>query len=176
MTQTPIKNIFLTRLREVSRGLDVISNALEIASSGDLSQVPFPVVGEDAQIHLSAQKDAYLHVMEMCSADSLTNWLAQAQSGMPNEAASLSKLHEVAQGLEVIQQSLKKCSSGDISQAPFPLVGQTAHIHLNAQSSAYLHALEMCNADSIQAFLNGYVEQDRDAVTISRNSDSCLGM
>lgn len=51
MSQTPINNIFLTRLREVSRGLDVIAKALKIASSGDLSQVPFPVVGEDAQIH-----------------------------------------------------------------------------------------------------------------------------
>jgi hypothetical protein len=170
------ESVFFAKLRDVSRGLDVIENALAVASGGDLSQVPFPLVGEDAQIHLNAQKGAYLHVLEMCSADSLAKWLAQAQSGMPDEAALLSMLQEVAQGLEVIEGALKISSSGDLSQAPFPLVGQEAQIHLNAQSEAYLHALEMCNASTIQEFLNGNLDQDRDAVTSYRDCDSCPGM
>jgi len=155
------ENVFLSTLRDVSRGLDVIEDALKVASSGDLTQVPFPLVGRDAQIHLDARKGAYLHVLEMCSAESLKKWLAQEQMAVPDERAVLAKLREAAEGLDVIEVALKACTNGDLSQAPFPLCGQEARIHLDAQGGAYLHALEMCSAESVQELLANFIDEQR---------------
>lgn len=44
---------------------------------------------------------------------------------------------------KIIEDALKKVSSGDLSQAPFPLVGAEARIYLNGAATAYQHALEM---------------------------------
>lgn len=155
------ENVFLSTLRDVSRGLDVIEDALKVASSGDLTQVPFPLVGRDAQIHLDARKGAYLHVLEMCSAESLKKWLAQEQMAVPDERTVLAKLREAAEGLDVIEVALKACTNGDLSQAPFPLRGQEARIHLDAQGGAYLHALEMCSAESVQELLSNFIDEQR---------------
>lgn len=46
-------------------------------------------------------------------------------------------------GLEIIEDCLKRVSSGDLAEAPFPLVGEEARIWLAGAASAYQHALEM---------------------------------
>lgn len=150
---TPSAGLLLATLRNVSFGLDVVEEALKVVSSGDLADAPFPLAGREAQIHLDAKKHAYLHVLEMCSAESLKTWLAQDLGRAHDEPTLLLKLQEVVQGLEVVEVALKTCTSGDLSQATFPLVADEARLQLEATAGAYLHALEMCNSTSVREVL-----------------------
>ena len=150
---TPSAGLLLATLRNVSFGLDVVEEALKVVSSGDLADAPFPLAGRAAQIHLDAKKHAYLHVLEMCSAESLKTWLAQDLGRAHDEPTLLLKLQEVVKGLEVVEVALKTSTSGDLSQATFPLVADEARLQLEATAGAYLHALEMCNSTSVREVL-----------------------
>lgn len=47
------------------------------------------------------------------------------------------------QGFAIVEEALKRVSSGNLAEAPFPLTGDEAKCWLNGAASAYQHALEM---------------------------------
>lgn len=76
------------------------------------------------------------------------------------------KLSEVVDGFKIIEKNLAIATKADPSQAPFPLVGEAARLHHTASASAYQHALEMCNSETLTRF----VENDfREAVKHAAN-------
>ncbi len=69
------------------------------------------------------------------------------------------KLKDVVAGFNVIEKNLSIAAKTDPSLAPFPLVGEEAVLHQKAGASAYQHALEMCNSQSLTAFVeNSFAE------------------
>jgi hypothetical protein len=144
----------LSQLNDVWTGLLLVESAMSVAASGDTSQAPFPLCGNQANIYVAAQKSAYQHVLEMCSAATLSTWMQTLHSPPPDDAVALAKLKDVHQGLVVADAALKRSSSGDLTQAIFPLVGQEAEIHLSGTSAAYQYALEMCNFSALSKFLS----------------------
>lgn len=68
-------------------------------------------------------------------------------------------------GVSIIEAALKKVSSGNLAEAPFPLIGENAQCYLNGAASAYQHALEMLCVSSpriteqdAEAIIESYVE------------------
>lgn len=66
-------------------------------------------------------------------------------------------LRDVSEGLDIIERKLTEADAADPADAPFPLVGEQANLWHRATASAYLHAVEMCNSDSVRRFVaNGF--------------------
>lgn len=57
---------------------------------------------------------------------------------------------DLKEGFAIIEEALKKVSSGDLSQAQFPLTGNSARAYLAGAASAYQHCLEMCNISEVK--------------------------
>ena len=67
------------------------------------------------------------------------------------------KMNDLMVGINIIEAAHKKAAIGELSNAPFPMVGEQASIHLQAQASALGHALDMLNASDMDHFIkNGY--------------------
>lgn len=124
--------------------LNTVSQALHtlgsVAWMADTTVTPYDDKEKESIWH-KAQKGAYNHVLEMCSAQSIEDFLNETLPEQRNEADVLALLQDVVKGLEIIEAALKVSSSGDLSQATFPLTGEDARIHLEAQSHAYTDAL-----------------------------------
>lgn len=60
------------------------------------------------------------------------------------------QLKQHAEGFAIIEAALKKCTSGDLSQAPFPLVENSARAYLRVSAEAYQYCLEMCNVKEVK--------------------------
>lgn len=69
-------------------------------------------------------------------------------------------IKEIDGGCDVLEHKLAAVSSGDMSQAPFPLVGREAEIWLQASASAYQHALEMLSSGSIKTLVLSWATPD----------------
>lgn len=82
------------------------------------------------------------------------------------------KLRDVVDGFSIIETWLSVAVNGDHADAPFPLDHKEASIHHGACASAYQHALEMCNSQSLTAFVeSGFIEPTLEA-TVDRISMS----
>lgn len=57
---------------------------------------------------------------------------------------------DLKEGFAIIEEALKKVSSGDLSEAPFTLTGDIAKAYLSGSASAYQHCLEMCNVSEVK--------------------------
>ena len=67
------------------------------------------------------------------------------------------RLKEVSEGLDIVERNFTVAQNADPADAPFPLTGQEAALWHKASASAYQHALEMCNSQSLKAFVeNGF--------------------
>lgn len=63
------------KLGEISEGFDIVEQCLARATKADRSDVPLELDDEQAAIWHRAQQEAYRHVLEMCNADSLKEFI-----------------------------------------------------------------------------------------------------
>lgn len=112
-----------------------------IARMNEASVTPYDDSPEKEKIFQEAGRSAYNHVLEACNDQSVQDWLNEGPLDQRNEAGALSQLQDLGKGLEIIEAALQRVSTDDLSQAPFPLVGEEARIHLEGKQSAYSAAL-----------------------------------
>lgn len=83
----------------------------------------------------------------------MSNCKDEAPVVVSDAAALFAALKDLVQGFDVIEKAMKASASGDLTQAPFPLVGDEARAYLSGLTAGYLHALEMCNASTFKPLL-----------------------
>jgi hypothetical protein len=90
-------------------------------------------------------------------------------AGLVQKDALEAKLQEVVKGFNVIEKNLSVALKADTNEAPFPLSPTQAKVHHAASAGAYQHALEMCNSQSLTAFVeNGFQEPKSKAPGLQR--------
>lgn len=89
----------------------------------------------------------------------LQELLAKSQQQQAQINLLQEKLRDVVHGFSIIESNLSIAVKADHANAPFFLDHKEAAIHHSACASSYQHALEMCNSQSLSAFVeNGFSE------------------
>jgi hypothetical protein len=121
---------------------------------------------EKELIYQEAKRSAYNHVLEMCNAYSVEMWFQESPVSERNDAGALVQLQSIADGLATTESALQTISSGDLAQAPFPLVGEGARIYLEGLGDAYKDALRFKAFVALRGCLDARKGEAQDAAVV----------
>lgn len=151
-------NQALATLREVSRGINRIEDALAGIATGDLTnaaflaKAAFPLEGRDAQVYLQAKVGAYLQVLVACSHKKLERCLWEARTAPSDEGALLAQVGSIGKALEFLvraQNTSVDSRRADVRANFAHLSDADVVLHVNSAAEAYWDALEMCDSTKV---------------------------
>lgn len=141
-------------------GIALIEEKLEIAKRRLPGDVPFPLVGREADLYHEASYNAYSHSLEMISSQCLREMhdklgavpLRDDEVCKQNLMIAIALFGEygVTSGAAIIEKCLQTATRGSHLDSPVPLSPEEGKTWHRAQQSAYQYALEMLCTGSLQ--------------------------
>lgn len=133
-------------LQGASDSLTSIAVALD---SGDSLVTRYLHEPEKERIFLQGAQSASQYVLEMCNEQSVAKWLSETPPSERDAADVAARIKSMAEGLRQVKSVYRVACSGDLSEAPFPLVGEEAQIYFEGKQWAYEDALGRLDLASV---------------------------